>query len=196
VPISAIVFGGRRARLAPLVFEARDWAHGVLVGASMASETTAAATGAGRRGAPRSDGDEALLRLQLRRLLRALAERRQASAKAAEDLPRQLVPQGRRRQVPVAGLRRQPARAQVDHRVSGKASAQETPIGLIPKPDALDLSNLKLSPGAIEKLLAIDIAGWKEETGRHQQFLDKFGDRMPVALRNQLAQLSANLDKA
>ena len=68
----------------------------------------------GRRGAPRPDGDEAVLRLQLRRLLRALAVVRQARREAAEDLPRQLVPQGRRRQVPVAGLRRQPARAGVD----------------------------------------------------------------------------------
>ena len=68
----------------------------------------------GRRDAPRPDGDEAVLRLQLRRLLRALAVVRQARREAAEDLPRQLVPQGRRRQVPVAGLRRQPARARMD----------------------------------------------------------------------------------
>ena len=70
------------AKLAPLVYEARDWAHGVLVGAGMASETTAAADRRGRRRAPRPDGDEAVLRLQLRRLLGALAVvRRAASSK-------------------------------------------------------------------------------------------------------------------
>ena len=72
--------------------------------------------GPGGRGAPRLDGDEAVLRLQLRRLLVALAQLRGPRQAAAEDLPRQLVPPGQGRQVPVAGLRRQPARAVLDHR--------------------------------------------------------------------------------
>jgi phosphoenolpyruvate carboxykinase (GTP) len=116
VPISALVFGGRRRELAPLVYQAKDWAHGVLVGASVASETTAAGDRQGRRHSPRSDGHEAVLRLQLRRLLGALAVVRQALGKAAEDLPRQLVPARRERQIPLAGLRRQLARVALDHR--------------------------------------------------------------------------------
>ena len=199
VPISAIIFGGRRARLAPLVLQARDWEHGVYLGATMASETTAAATGA--VGVVRND-PMAMLPFCGYNMADYFAHWLEMGTRTtAEKLPKIFHVNWFR--VDEEGKFLWPGYGDnirvlkwIIERVSGKASAQETPIGLIPKPDALDLSNLKLSPGAIEKLLAIDIAGWKEETGRHQQFLDKFGDRMPAALRNQLAQLSANLDKA
>ncbi len=109
VPIDAILFGGRRASVVPLVFQSRDWEHGVFLGSIMASETTAAAAGAVGQPAARPLRHAALLRLQHGRLLRPLAEHRgrRRPGEAPQDLLRQLVPQGRGRTLAVARLRRE-----------------------------------------------------------------------------------------
>ena len=190
VPISAILFGGRRASTVPLVTEAFDWQHGVFLGSIMGSETTAAAAGA--VGNLRRDpfamlpfcgyhmGDYFAHWLTIG----ATHRRRQAAA----HLLRQLVPQGRRRQVPVARLRREQPRARVGVRPVRRARPRpvDTPIGRLPAPDALPTDGLDVTADALAELLAVDDDAWRAEVPLIEEHYAIFGDRLPAALHDEL----------
>ena len=185
VPISAIIFGGRRSDTMPLVFQAFNWEHGVYLGATMGSEMTAAAVGGVGPGAPRPDGDAAVLRLQHGRLLQALAQDRPAAQEPAAHLPRELVPQGRGRQVPLARLRRKHARPEVDRSTAAKAAAAppRPTIGYIPRPEDFDLAGLEISRETMRELFSVKPDEWKKELEGQQEFFETLGADMPRRAR-------------
>jgi phosphoenolpyruvate carboxykinase (GTP) len=197
VPISAIIFGGRRARLAPLVYEARDWAHGVYVGATLVSETTPAATVA--VGVPRNDPMAMLPFCGLnmaeyfahwlsmgRRLTRPPAIFNVNWFRKSDE-GKFLWP-GFGENIRVL--------AWILERVDGGRGARNTPIGYVPTHDAIDLRGLDVSPERFEQLVAVDPKAWLEEAARNGSFLEVFGDRLPRALRRQHEALLARLRNA
>jgi phosphoenolpyruvate carboxykinase (GTP) len=194
VPISALVFGGRRREVAPLVYEARDWQHGVLVGASLASETTAAAVG--QVGVTRRDpmamqpfcgynfGDywQHWLDVGARlarppRIYHVNWFRRDADG-------RYLWP-GYGENLRVL--------AWMLERCAGRAGAQESAIGHLPRPQDLDLRGLDLGPQALGALLSIDPALWRQEIAELRAYLGRYGERLPAALLAELSTTEARL---
>lgn len=194
VPISAIIFGGRRARLAPLVYESFTWQHGVFVGASMASETTAAATGA--VGVVRRD-PMAMLPFCGYNMADYFRHWLSLGTKSPH-LPKIFhvnwfrTGEDGKFLWPGFGENLRVLRWIVD-RVHGRGQAVETPIGYIPAPTALDLEGLSLSKATLEKLLQIDRAAWREEAEAIAEFFKKFGDRLPKELWDEHAQLLTRL---
>jgi phosphoenolpyruvate carboxykinase (GTP) len=189
VPISAIVFGGRRRELAPLVFQAKDWNHGVLVGASVASEMTAAA--AGKLGEVRRD---------------PMAMKPFCGYNFADYFAHWLSFGGNELKLPkvfhVNWFRRDgdgrflwPGFGEnlrvlswIIDRCKGQGDAVETPIGYLPQADSIDLDGVDVTPETLAELLAVDHASWRDEMESMREYLSEYGDRMPAAL-------SAELDK-
>jgi phosphoenolpyruvate carboxykinase (GTP) len=194
VPISAIIFGGRRADVAPLVYEARDWNHGVLVGASVASETTAAATG--QVGVVRRD---------------PMAMKPFAGYNFADYWSHWLSFGQKSKSLPKifhVNWFRQDAdgkfmwpgfgeNLRVLHwildRCAGKAEAVETPIGFVPADKAIDTHELDIDPKTLHTLLNIDEAKWRKEMAELGTYFDSFGKRVPEGLKAEHARVTKAL---
>lgn len=195
VPIDAIVFGGRRASLAPLVMEARDWRHGVLLGGAMASETTAAATG--QVGIVRRDpmamkpfcgyhfGDYWAHWLALGEKLTHPPKLFQVNW-FRRDADGGFIWPGFGENLRVLEW--------ILARTNDEAEAVETPAGLLPTPDAINLDGLKERPD-MATLLAVDRAEWREEVQSIAEFLQEFEPRVPRALRDELARVRSALEE-
>ena len=197
VPISAIIFGGRRAKTAPLVYQARDWQHGVFVGSTMASETTAAAAGA--VGVVRRD-PMAMLPFCGYNMGDYWAHWLEMGEKLGDKAPKIFNVNWFRTDDeghfiwPGFGDNMRVLNWIVD-RCEGKADAVETPIGYDPKPEDIDVEGLDITTDTVRDLLSVDKNLWKEEVKGIKEFYAKFGDKLPQALESELVTLESNLNK-
>ena len=194
VPLTAIIFGGRRARTAPLVFESFDWKHGTYVGAMVASETTAAATGA--VGVVRRDPMAMLpfcgynMGDYFGHWLKVGAR----SDKAPKIFHVNWFRTGKDGKFlwPGFGDNMRVLRWVLD-RCAGKDNAVSTPIGRVPEPGTLDLAGLDIGKAALEELLDVDPEAWQAELAGQKEFLEKFGGRMPAEMWKQYHALEERL---
>ena len=199
VPISAILFGGRRATTVPLVNEALSWQHGTFLGATMSSETTAAAAGA--VGALRHD-PMAMLPFCGYHMGDYFAHWLKLGANAdALKLPRIFYVNWFRKDAngrflwPGYGENSRVLKWAVE-RVQGTATAIDTPIGRLPAPGALDMSGLDVNAAAMEELMRVDIEGWLNEVPTMKAHFDKFGSKLPQGLLDELHALESRLASA
>lgn len=197
VPISAIIFGGRRAQTTPLVYQSRDWNNGVFVGSIMASETTAAATGA--VGVVRRD-PMAMLPFCGYNMGDYFAHWIEMGKKLGDKAPKifnvnwfRLDDEGNFLW-PGFGDNLRVVDWILD-RVAGKVDAVETPIGYVPKPEDINLEGIedKVSFDTLKSILNVDKTQWTKEADGIAEFYKQFGDKLPKELRSELDQLQARL---
>jgi phosphoenolpyruvate carboxykinase (GTP) len=194
VPISALVFGGRRREVAPLVYEARDWKHGVLVGASVASETTAAMVG--QQGVVRRD-PMAMLPFCGYNFADYWQHWLNIGAKLARP-PRIYHVNWFRRDAqnkflwPGYGENLRVLEWMLD-RCAGNAGATDTPIGRLPRPEDIDTRGLNVGPDAMQALLSVDPNSWKKEAADMRAYFEQYGARMPSDMLEELKGLESRL---
>ncbi len=198
VPISAILFGGRRSQVMPLVCEAFNWQHGVFLGASISSETTAA--NVGKQGKLRHDPFAMLpfcgynmgdyfnhwLEMGARHGTRALLPKIYYVNWFRKDSENHFLWPGFGENSRVLKW--------IFERLLGKENGIHTPLGYLPDPAALDLSGLNLTPGAVNQLFDIDQKAWLKEVEELEEYYRIFGDRFPAGLQEELLNLKKRLE--
>ena len=197
VPISAILFGGRRGSVVPLVNEALSWQHGTFMGSIMSSETTAAATGA--VGQLRFD-PFAMLPFCGYHMGDYFAHWLAMGAKGdAKQLPGIYYVNWFRKGAdgkflwPGYGDNSRVLKW-VFERVTGTGKAVDTPIGRLPAPGAIDVNGIKVSEADMAELTRADVEAWTRELPGIRAHYEKFGDRLPQGLRDELAALEKRLE--
>ncbi len=198
VPVSAIIFGGRRAKATPLVYEARDWEHGVFVGSIMASETTAAA--AGKVGVVRHDpmamlpfcgynmGDYFQHWLDMGRKVKNKPKIFNVNWFRTDDSGNFIWP-GFGDNMRVLDW--------IIRRCEGTVDAIESPIGLLPRPEDINLEGMDgFTVEDLKKILDVDTKTWKAEAKDVTEYYKIFGDKLPAKLSKQLRILKRNLKES
>jgi phosphoenolpyruvate carboxykinase (GTP) len=198
VPISAIIFGGRRNSVVPLVTEAFDWQHGVFMGATMASETTAAAAGA--VGNLRRD-PFAMLPFCGYNMGDYFGHWLRVGERSGAKLPKIFYVNWFRRGEdgkfiwPGFGENSRVLAWMFD-RITGSASAEKTPIGMVPSAEDLDTAGLQLTPEQLEQTLAVNVDEWAAEVPLIESHFATFGDHLPSEMRDELKHLQYRIDEA
>ncbi len=196
VPISAIVFGGRRAKCAPLVYQSKDWVNGVFVGSAMASETTAAAAGA--VGVVRRD-PMAMLPFCGYHMGDYFRHWLDMGEKLGDKAPKIFNVNWFRTDDegnfiwPGFGDNMRVLNWIVD-RCEDKADATLTPIGYVPMPEDIDLTDLDMDMDTLKDILTVDKEVWQKEAAEIEEHYKKFGDKLPEELRAQLDNLKSALN--
>ena len=196
VPISAIMFGGRRKTTVPLVVQSRDWQHGTFIGATLSSETTAAATGA--VGVVRRD-PMAMLPFMGYNAGDYLAHWLKIGASAdADKLPKIFLVNWFRRDEdggflwPGFGDNSRVLKWMLE-RIDGKVDGVESPIGTLPKPEDLDVEGLDITPEQVQAALAVKPQEWKDEIPLIREWFASFGEFLPQEMSAELAALEERL---
>jgi phosphoenolpyruvate carboxykinase (GTP) len=196
VPIDAILFGGRRKTTIPLVTEARDWTHGTFMGATLSSETTAAAVG--QVGVVRRDPMAMLPFIGYNAGDYFNHWITVGKDNDASKLPKIFYVNWFRRDEdggflwPGFGENSRVLKWVVE-RMEGTAEAVETPIGHVPTRESLDVEGLSMSAEALEAALAVDVEEWKAEIPQITEWFEKFGENLPAVLWTELDGLKARL---
>jgi len=202
VPISGILFGGRRSQTVPLVFQARNWEHGVFVGSTMSSETTAAA--AGRRGVLRPD-PFAMKPFCGYNMADYFSHWLSFQDRTDEDkLPKIFHVNWFKKDKnkfmwPGFGDNIRVIKwifERCDQQSTDTSNAVETPIGMMPKENALDVTGLDLPQEKLKKILSVDPHEYLQEVARCKEFYAQFGDKMPKALYSQLEGMQRRLTES